>query len=157
MLLLALSVPLVRSCRSHWQKLSRGIWSRVTTSLLNDSRATVHSSQMPQVGAFALAISESAPDDGTVGILMDEVPMGQAQFLLALRVLCYPREIQSYDVLTRRYAASPHKLDGRIFVLDATPHRDPFMVDEWRVANTGQLKSGLSFKLLQFQPKSEEH
>lgn len=110
---------------------------------------------MPQVGAFALAISKSAPDDGIVGILMDEAPMGQAQFLLALRILCYPREIESYDVLTRRYAESPHRLDERIFVLDANPRRDPFMVDEWRVAKTGQLKSGLSFKLLQFQPKSE--
>ena len=86
---------------------------------------------------------------------MDEVEKELSQFLLALRILCYPREIESYDVLTRRYAASPHKLDGRIFVLDATPHRDPFMVAEWRVADTGQLKSGLSFKLLQFQPKSE--
>ena len=156
-LLLALTYPLLRASETQWKKLRRGVWTRTVAGLINDSGAAIHRTKMGEVGAIAYTIGRHVPPDGTVGILMEDPTMGRAQFLLALRTVCYPTQVDFYDELTRHYATRLNDLDDRVFVLDGTPHRDPFQVKDWKLVDDGLLRSGETFQLLQFQPATERH
>ncbi len=155
LLLLALWVPLFRVLRSHQLKLTRGAWARTARSLMSEPSETTRAREMGTVGPLSQSVINAVPRDGTVGVLIDNAPKGRAQLLLGLRILCFPRDIDFYDSLARRYASRPQTLDSRVFVLDATPHRDPFMVSEWKLADEGQLPGGGLYRLLQFQPKAK--
>lgn len=104
-----------------------------------------------------MSIQETVPDDGTIGVLMDELPMDRAQFMLALRILCYPRQLGFYDNLAQEFIAGQKPLDRRVYILDASDARDPYMMEVWKVAATGTLRGGDSFRLLQCQLSGEDH